>query len=55
MPGGDGFKAHQDIQAGWDTYAPIHITALLTIDTCTTENGCLEVALGQHNNGIDWK
>jgi hypothetical protein len=58
MPGGDGFKAHQDIQAGWDTYAPIHITALLTIDTCTTENGCLEVALGQHNKGLigdKWK
>jgi ectoine hydroxylase-related dioxygenase (phytanoyl-CoA dioxygenase family) len=38
MPGGDGFKAHQDVQAGWDDYAALHITALLTIDPCTPEN-----------------
>ncbi len=58
MPGGDGFKAHQDIQAGWDTYAPIHITALVTIDPCTNENGCLELASGFHNKGFigeKWK
>lgn len=52
MPGGDGFKAHQDIQAGWDTYAPFHITALVTIDPCTLENGCLELAAGYHNKGF---
>ena len=58
MPGGDGFKAHQDIQAGWDTYAPLHITALVTIDPCTKENGCLEMVAGEHNKGLlgeQWK
>ena len=52
MPGSDGFKAHQDIQAGWDTYAKLHITALLTIDPCTLENGCLEMAPGHHKHGL---
>lgn len=58
MPGGDGFKAHQDVQAGWDSYAALHITALLTIDPCTPENGCLEIAPGQHGKGLigdKWK
>ena len=52
MPGGDGFKAHQDVQAGWDTYAKLHITALVTIDPCTIENGCLEMSPGYHNKGL---
>lgn len=52
MPGGDGFKAHQDVQAGWDTYAKLHITALVTIDRCTKENGCLEMAPGHHRQGL---
>ncbi|MBF8269686.1 MAG: Phytanoyl-CoA dioxygenase [Gammaproteobacteria bacterium] len=52
LPGGDGFKAHQDVQAGWDVYAPLHITALLTIDPCTPANGCLEVAAGLHKQGL---
>ncbi|MEE9551665.1 MAG: phytanoyl-CoA dioxygenase family protein [Gammaproteobacteria bacterium] len=58
MPGGDGFKAHQDIQAGWDKYANLHITALVSIDASTAENGCLELAAGQHNKGLigeSWK
>lgn len=52
MPGGDGFKAHQDVQAGWDTYASLHITALVTIDPCTKQNGCLEMASGHHQQGL---
>ena len=58
LPGGDGFKAHQDVQAGWDTYSKLHITALLTIDPCTLENGCLEVAPGFNRQGLigeKWK
>ncbi len=58
MPGGDGFKAHQDIQAGWDKFAKLHITALVSIDTSTLENGCLELAPGHHNKGFigeSWK
>ncbi|MCI0591229.1 MAG: phytanoyl-CoA dioxygenase family protein, partial [Gammaproteobacteria bacterium] len=52
MPGGDGFKAHQDVQAGWDTYARLHITALVSIDESTPKNGCLELAAGQHKKGL---
>ncbi len=58
MPGGDGFKAHQDVQAGWDRYANIHITALVSIDATTHENGCLELVPGYHNQGLigeSWK
>ncbi len=52
MPGSDGFKAHQDVQAGWDRYSKLHITALVSVDASTIENGCLEVANGYHNNGL---
>jgi ectoine hydroxylase-related dioxygenase (phytanoyl-CoA dioxygenase family) len=58
LPGGDGFKAHQDVQAGWDTYSPLHITALVTIDPCTEDNGCLEMAIHEHRRqliGEKWK
>jgi ectoine hydroxylase-related dioxygenase (phytanoyl-CoA dioxygenase family) len=58
MPGGAGFKAHQDQQAGWSTYAPLFITALVGIDASTLENGCLEVAPGWHKQGLlgeEWK
>lgn len=52
MPGGDGFKAHQDVQAGWDRYAKLHITVLVSVDATTLENGCLEMAAGQHKHGL---
>ena len=52
MPGGDGFKAHQDVQAGWDRYAKLHITALISIDPSTKKNGCLEIASGHHDKGL---
>lgn len=52
MPGGPGFKAHQDQQAGWGRYAPIFVTAMVSIDTATLENGCLEVAPGRHREGL---
>lgn len=52
MPGGDGFKAHQDAQAGWNVYASFYITALVSIDAATIENGCLEVAAGWHDKGL---
>lgn len=51
-PGGDGFKAHQDVQAGWSDYAPLHITMLLSIDDATKDNGCLELAPGRHKEGL---
>ena len=57
MPGGDGFKPHQDSQAGWDDYADYFISTLVCIDESTQENGCLEVAGGQHKKGLfrRWK
>ena len=52
LPGGSGFKAHQDVQAGWDRYASLHITLLVSIDDADAENGCLEIAPGQQRRGL---
>ncbi len=58
LPGGDGFKPHQDQQAGWSTYADFFVTALVSIDEATLENGCLELVAGYHDKGLigeEWK
>ncbi len=58
LPGGDGFKPHQDQQAGWSTYADLFVTAMVSIDSTTAENGCLELCAGQHTRGLlgaEWK
>lgn len=52
LPGGDGFKPHQDVQAGWDRYGSLHISVLLCIDEATVENGCLELVKGFHDRGV---
>lgn len=52
LPGGDGFKEHQDVQAGWDDYAAIHITAMVALDETNEENGSLEMIAGMHRRGI---
>lgn len=52
LAGGDGFRTHQDVQAGWDAYASLHITAMLSVDRTTAENGCLELAPGEHRRGL---
>jgi ectoine hydroxylase-related dioxygenase (phytanoyl-CoA dioxygenase family) len=52
MPGGAGFKAHQDQQAGWSSYAPLFVTALVSVDPATIANGCLELAAGRHRAGL---
>jgi ectoine hydroxylase-related dioxygenase (phytanoyl-CoA dioxygenase family) len=52
MPGGAGFEAHQDQQAGWSAYAPLFVTALVSIDPTTIENGCLEMATGPRQTGL---
>jgi hypothetical protein len=49
MPGGDGFKPHQDSQAGWGRYASRFCSVLVSIDDSNIENGCLQVAGGHHN------
>jgi hypothetical protein len=52
MPGGAGFEAHQDQQAGWSAYAPLFVTALVSIDPATVENGCLEMATAPRQSGL---
>ena len=52
LPGGDGFKEHQDVQAGWDDYADIHITAMIAIDETNEANGSLEMIAGMHKQGV---
>ncbi len=52
LPGGGGFKPHQDIQPGWDDYAPFFISVLVTVDKSTVENGCLELSAGHHKRGL---
>jgi ectoine hydroxylase-related dioxygenase (phytanoyl-CoA dioxygenase family) len=52
MPGGPGFKPHQDQAAGWGRYAPVFVTAMVSIDPATLENGCLEMAPGRHREGL---
>jgi ectoine hydroxylase-related dioxygenase (phytanoyl-CoA dioxygenase family) len=52
MPGGAGFTPHQDIQPGWDRYAPYFISVLMAVDANTIENGCLELAAGHHQRGL---
>ncbi len=46
MPGGDGFKPHQDSQAGWEDYAKYFISVMVCIDEATIENGCLQMVSG---------
>ena len=58
LPGGGGFEPHQDIQPGWDEYAPFFLSVLVTVDKSTVENGCLEMAAGHHTRGMlgeKWK
>ncbi len=58
LPGGGGFEPHQDIQPGWDEYAPFFLSVLVTVDPSTVENGCLELAAGHHKRGMlgeKWK
>jgi len=52
LPGGDGFKEHQDVQAGWNEFAPLHVTVMLAIDETNEENGSLEMIAGMHKCGV---
>jgi hypothetical protein len=48
LPGGGGFEAHQDAQAGWNTYASLFVTAAVAVDRTTRANGCLELGHWKH-------
>jgi len=52
LPGGDGFREHQDVQAGWDDYASLHITAMIAIDETNAANGSIEMIPGMHQQGV---
>jgi hypothetical protein len=52
LPGGGGFKAHQDQQAGWSHYAPLFVTAMVTLEASDLANGCLNIAAGRHREGL---
>jgi hypothetical protein len=52
MSGGAGFEPHQDQQAGWSSYAPLFVTALVSIDATTIENGCLEISRSARQCGL---
>jgi len=52
MPGGAGFQPHQDQQAGWSKYAPLFVTAMVSIDPATVQNGCLEIAPRPREAGL---
>jgi len=52
LPGGDGFREHQDVQAGWDKYASLHITAMIAIDATNAANGSREMIPAMHRRGV---
>ena len=52
LPGGGAFKPHQDQQAGWGVYADLFITAMVSIDATSVENGCLQLCAGHHSRGL---
>jgi len=52
LPGADGFREHQDVQAGWDDYAALHITAMIAIDETNESNGSLQIIAGMHKQGV---
>jgi len=52
LPGGGGFAEHQDVQAGWDRYGKLHITAMIAIDETTAANGSLQMIPGMHQQGV---
>jgi ectoine hydroxylase-related dioxygenase (phytanoyl-CoA dioxygenase family) len=59
LAGGNGFVPHQDASAGWKMYGQtLHISALISIDETTKENGALELVRGEHKKGLlgpEWK
>ncbi len=52
LPGGEGFKPHQDAPAFTTFQQNYHITMMLSFDATTPANGCLEVVPGRHRQGL---
>ena len=52
-PKGEGFKPHQDMQAGWiNTNKRRYISMAIAIDKADKKNGCIEVVAGKHKKGL---
>ncbi|KAJ1942616.1 hypothetical protein FBU59_003147 [Linderina macrospora] len=52
LPGGQGFKPHQDAPAFTHIGPASHITVLFTVDGSYIENGCLHVVPGSQQGGV---
>jgi hypothetical protein len=52
LPGGKGFKPHQDAPAFTTFKQTYHITLLAPVDAATVENGCLDVVRGHPRDGV---
>ena len=53
LPGGIGYKPHQDVAAGWWQYGQtLHISAYIALDNVTAANGALELVKGEHERGL---
>lgn len=57
MPGGEGYKPHQDSQAGWWQYGDYYVSVMVCIDEATEDNGCLKMVAGHHKRGLfrEWE
>jgi len=51
-PNGGGFRPHQDVNARWDDFVKYTMSVMVSTDQSTPENGCLEIAPGQHKRGL---
>jgi hypothetical protein len=47
LPGGAGYAPHQDAPAY--RFVQTHVSCMVAVDDATIDNGCLEVASGQHH------
>lgn len=45
LAGGTGFATHQDAQAGWLSYADVHLNVAIHLDDSTPDNGCLKMGM----------
>jgi len=52
LPGGNGFKPHQDHPAWTDLPPEYFLTIAVFADNCTLDNGCLEIVRGRHREGV---
>ena len=52
QPGGRGFLPHQDMSGIWQKYMTNIISIFISCEKASIENGCLQIAPGEHRKGI---